>query len=172
MSDADPDTTSAASARSPIATFALGVGAMLVGFVVLPMFPVVDVAVLGWWLLDDLRRRPDARLGWLGWTSLGVFTALATATAVVVTSFDAHFDCGGTLGGYGEGASARLDTQCRDDRAWRVIVATVGTIFICGVGAFGLRRLGAGRSPRVVAASAIGSMMVAVGLLLTVLVVS
>ena len=33
-----------------------------------------------------------------------------------VLSFAAHFDCGGTFGGFGESASARLDEGCYADR--------------------------------------------------------
>ena len=172
MSDAATSTTPAASMRSRVTVLALGVGVMLIGFVVLPVFPLVVIAVLGWWLADDLQRRPDARLGWLGWTALGVFTVLATATAVVVTSFDTHFDCGGTLGGFGEGPDAQLDTRCRDDRWWRVIVGTVATVFVCGAGAVAVRRFGSGRSARSVAAATIGVMVAAVALVLTLLVVS
>ena len=175
-STADPvsisATPTAGAGRSSIATFALGLGAMLVGFVVIPVLPLVVVFVLGWWLADDLSRRPDARLGWLGWTSLGLLGVLMAAAAIVVTSFDAHFDCGGTLGGFGEGASTRLDTACRDARGWRVVVAAAGAVGVTGLGAFALRRWGAGRSPVAVAVAVVGGVVAAVGLLVPTLVVT
>jgi len=172
VSTADARTTAPGAGRSRIATVGLGVGAMLIGFVIIPVFPFVVVAVVSWWLADDLRRCSPGRLGWLGWFAFGVFAVLAIGTGFVVTLFDAHFDCGGTLGGYGEAADARLDTQCRDDRLWRTAVAVVATLLICLAGVFAVRRVGSLRSPLAVSAAVFGGMLVAIVVILAVLTVS
>ena len=145
---------------------------MLIGFVIIPAFPFVVLGVLIWWLADDLRRGSSGHLGWLGWLALGVFAVLALGSGFVVTLFDAHFDCGGTLGGYGEAADARLDTECRDDRLWRTVVAGVATLIICAAGVVAVRRLGSSRSPLAVSAAAVGGMLVAIVAALGVLTVS
>ncbi len=172
MSGLEPITAPAGAGRSRAAVVGLGVGAMLVGFVIIPIFPFVVLAVLIWWLADDLRRGSAGRLGWLGWLAFVVFAVLAIGTGFVVTLFDAHFDCGGTLGGFGEAADARLDTECRDDRLWRTAVAVVVTSLICLAGALAVRRFGPVRSPLAVSAAAIGGMLVAIVGVLAVLTVS
>ena len=161
MSETEQPIAGAGSTRSRIVVVGLGVGAMLVGLVIIPLFPFVVIAVVIWWLADDLRRGAPVRTGWLGWLALGVFAVLTVGTGFVVTLFDAHFDCGGTLGGYGEAADARLDTECRDARMWRTVVAGVVTLLICAGGVVALRRFGSSRSPLVVSAAVIGGMLAA-----------
>jgi hypothetical protein len=150
------------SQRSQRAIVGLGVGAMLVSFVVIPLFPFVVVSVLIWWLAEDLRRDPSRRPGWLGAAALGAFAVLAIATACIVTLFDAHFDCGGTLGGFGEASDARLDTECRDARLWRTALVGVVTTLMCVAGVVVVRRSRPSHSPLRVAAGVIVGVLVGV----------
>ena len=95
--------------------------------------------------------------------------------------FDAHFDCGGTLGGFGESASARLDDACLDRRILRVPIAML-IVLIGSVGAAILvrrwaRRQGDADSPRprppgAVAAAVVGACTVGWTIVIVVLVVT
>lgn len=97
---------------------------MLIGAVLIVPFPFAAVGIAAWWLAADLgrpRRRYPGRLG------IGALVLLALAGAVVATfviGFHTHFDCGGTLGDFGAGASAELDESCVDARAWRTPALT------------------------------------------------
>ncbi len=172
MSQVDQPAHPTGSDRSPAAVVGVGVAALLIGFVIFPILPFVSIAVVIWWLAEDLRRSASRRPGWLGRVALGGFTVLAVGTAFVVTVFDAHFDCGGTLGGFGEAADARLDTQCRDDRLWRTGVAVVVTSMICAAGAVAVRRSSSSRSPLTVSGIVVGGMITAIVVVVAVLTVS
>jgi hypothetical protein len=54
--------------------------------------------------------------------------------AAFLLSFAAHFDCGGTLGGFGESASARLDESCYEDRMRFVGVGVLGAALLPAIG--------------------------------------
>ncbi len=72
----------------------------------------------------DLEAKPPRLrtvfeiLGWI----VAVAIAVVASFLIVLGS---HFDCGGTLGGYGESASARLDQECYAARSWRAVIPFV-----------------------------------------------
>lgn len=156
---------------SRAAVVSLGVSALLVGFAIAPVFPIVVIGICCWWLYDDLVRDPNSRPGWLGWLALAIFTLAAAGVTAVVTIFDAHFDCGGTLGGFGEASDARLDQSCVDARQWRPIVSVTLALVVCGLAAFGVRRSEASQSPVSVALRTFGvsaAVIVAINVVLVV----
>ena len=55
-------------------------------------------------------------------------------------AIDNHFHCGGTLGGFGESANARLDEACVDARAWRFAVPLAVYVGALALRMFVLRR--------------------------------
>ena len=57
----------------------------------------------------------------LGW----IFAAAVTVVAVAVIGISNHFECGGTLGGFGESATANLDEACMGRRQWLLLVPPV-----------------------------------------------
>lgn len=63
-------------------------------------------------------------------------------------AIDNHFCCGGTLGGFGESANARLDEACVDARAWRFAVPLAIYVGALGLRVFVLRRRRIVRSHR------------------------
>ena len=65
---------------------------------------------------------------------------------MIVVGLDAHFDCGGTLGGFGESASARLDEACASRRAWRPVAGGVAMIAVTIVAGLRVRRSSGARS--------------------------
>ena len=97
---------------------------VLVGAVLIVPFPFAAVGIAAWWLAAHLgqpRRRYPGRLG-IG--ALVLLTLAGAAVATFVIGFDTYFDCGGTLGGFGAGASAELDESCVDAQAWRTPALT------------------------------------------------
>jgi hypothetical protein len=94
------------------------------------VFPalIVSPAVLAWWLHIDLTRSDGPRPGWLGMVALAVYAIAASVVVVIVVSLDSHFECGGTFGGFGESASARLDDACVSARGWRPVAGAVAMI--------------------------------------------
>lgn len=154
---ASPGAASGSGPRlSRPAVVSLGVSACLLGAVFVPVLPLVVVGVCVWWLTDDLARDPSRRPGWLGWLSLGLFAASAAVTVGIGLILDAHFDCGGTLGGFGEAADARLDDACFGNSLWRPIVGVTLTLLVTG---FAVYRVGVSHesaSPLVVASRTYG----------------
>jgi hypothetical protein len=102
--------------------------------------PVVFPAILAWWLHIDLTRPDQPRPGWLGVVALTVYAIAASIVVVVVVSLDSHFACGGTLGGFGESASARLDNACVSSRGWRPVVGAVAMIALTIAAGVRIRR--------------------------------
>lgn len=104
------------------------------------LVPLVAAVVAGWWLMVDARSAGDSAPGWLGKAGLAVLAVVWIATAWLVVGFDAHFDCGGTLGGFGESSSARLDEECYGRRALKIPFAVSVIVAGAVVGGFALRR--------------------------------
>lgn len=113
---------------------AIGVGGIVASAFTFVLLPVVTTVVAGWWLVADMRVAGARSPGWLGKVALAVLAALWLAIAWLVVGFDAHVDCGGTLGGFGESANARLDDECFDRRILRVPIAML-IVLIGSVGA-------------------------------------
>ena len=80
----------------------------------------------------------------LAWI-LGLGGVLVAWAAIAI---DNHFCCGGTLGGFGESANARLDEACVDARAWRFAVPLALYVGALGLRVFVLRRRRIVRSHR------------------------
>jgi hypothetical protein len=107
---------------------AIGVGGIVASAFTFVLLPVVATVVAGWWLVADMRGAGARAPGWLGKVALAVLAALWLAISWLVVGFDAHFDCGGTLGGFGESASARLDDDCYERRVLRVPIVGACTV--------------------------------------------
>lgn len=112
-------------------------------FVLVPL--AVAVVAAAWLMVDadlDDRRAP----GWLGKVGLILLAVAWAATAWLVLTFDSHFSCGGTLGGFGESASARLDEQCFD-RVWIRVPIAVAIVSVSSAAIGVLQRRRALRTP-------------------------
>ncbi len=118
----------------------VGTLAILASFGLVFPAPVVLPAVLAWWLHIDMTRSDQPRPGWLGVVALSVYAIAASVVVVIVVSLDSHFECGGTLGGFGESASARLDEGCVSSRGWRPVVGAVAMISLTIVAGVRIRR--------------------------------
>ena len=102
--------------------------------------PLVIPSVLAWWLHIDLAASDERRPGRLGIAALVVYAIAASAMVAFVVGFDSHFDCGGTLGGFGESSSARLDEACVSRRAWRPVVGGVTMVALTIAAGVRIRR--------------------------------
>jgi hypothetical protein len=106
----------------------VGVAAICASVFSLVLVPLVTTLVTAWWATLDARDAGERAPGRLGIVGLVLWSAVWALTAFVVLVFDAHFDCGGTFGGFGESASARLDVACRDRRTWRAIAGVLTVV--------------------------------------------
>ncbi len=104
-------------------TVAIGVTAIVVSAFTFVLLPIVVALVAAWWLATDARSTGARAPGTFGKIALVMLASCWVAVAALVLAFDAHFDCGGTLGGFGESANARLDDACYDRRSLRVLIA-------------------------------------------------
>jgi hypothetical protein len=134
----------------------IGVSALLVGFVIAPIFPFVVAGVCGWWLYDDLARDSSRRPGWLGMTSLAVFSLVALVATAIVTILATNADCGADLFGGSADGEGLFDRACADRERWRSVVAVSLALVVCGIAAFGVHRSDAAQAPGAVAARTIG----------------
>ena len=102
--------------------------------------------------MDDRLDRPDRKqaseptgrfkLAVVGW----IAAVLVTLVAVAAIGFDNHLACGGTLGGYGEGATTRLNEDCMAARQWRELVPFGILLVLIGVRVRAARRRRRGRT--------------------------
>ena len=159
----------AAPKLSRAAVVSLGVTAMLVAFVLIPVFPFVVAAVMVWWLADDLRRDPSTRPGWLGTLVFVVFTLAAAFIVLVITVLFVDESCGRELF---NSSTENFDQACADAQRWRSVVGVTLTLVVSGFGYVGVRRSEPSQSPLVVAARTIGVMALAVTGATTILVVT
>lgn len=111
-----------------LSAIVVGVVAVAVSLVGVVTLPLVATLVAAWWATLDARDRGAGAPGRLGKAALVLLAVAWGAAATLVLSFDTHFDCGGTLGGFGESANARLDESCVDRRSWRTLVGLVGVV--------------------------------------------
>jgi hypothetical protein len=161
-------------------TIASGIAAIAISAFTFVLVPIVVAMVAAWWLATDARSTGSRAPGALGKFALAMLAVAWAATSTLVVGFDAHFDCGGTLGGFGESANARLDADCYDRRSLRLwIVLPVVLLGVIGAGIAVRRRAGSwketsakarGRSPTAVALLAVGSCVVVWTAVLVVLV--
>ena len=156
---------------SRAAVVSLGVCAMLVGFLIIPVFPFVVAAVMAWWLTDDLRRSPSSRPGWLGIVVFVVFTLVAVVSVTFVTILDVDVSCGRNLFESARDAET-FDQECASAQRWRSVVAVSLTLVACGLGFYGVRRSDESQSPLAVAARTVGVMSLVVVGVTTILVVT
>jgi|GEM_PF-4282348 len=164
--------TGAFGSMSRPAVVSIGVSVIMVSVIVLPALPLVVPAVCVWWLADDLTRNPDRRPAVLGWVALIGFAVVAVVGVTGVTIVDTHFDCGGTLGGFGESADARLDQSCADGRRWRSVVGVTLTLALCAAGIISVRRSEPSTPPLAVAARTIAIMLISIIVLTGILVIT
>lgn len=106
----------------------VGVAVIAVSLVTMVLVPLVVAAVVTAWLVVDADIEQRRAPGWFGKIALALLAVVWAATATVVLVFEAHFSCGGTLGGFGESANARLDEACYDRRLVRRLPATLAVI--------------------------------------------
>ena len=132
---------------SRTAVVSLGVTALLIGFVIAPIFPFVVAGVCGWWLYDDLARDPSSRPGWLGLVSLAVFTLVAIVATTIVTVLATNADCGSNVFGGVEDGPSSFDQACADAQRWRSVVAVSLTLVVCAMATIGVRRSDADQAP-------------------------
>lgn len=127
-------------ARSHPWVVAVGLLAVAGSVTTVVLVPLVAALVAGWWLMVDARSAGESVPGWLGKAGLALLAVVWIATAWLIVGFDAHFDCGGTLGGFGESSSARLDEECYGRRALKIPLAVSVVVAGALVGGFALRR--------------------------------
>jgi quinol-cytochrome oxidoreductase complex cytochrome b subunit len=152
----DLTVASSAPKLTRAAVVSLGVCALLIGFVIAPIFPFVVVGVCGWWLYDDLVRNPSRRPGWLGITSLAVFTLVALSATAIVTILATNADCGADLFASSTDGDSTFDRACADRERWQSVVAVSLALVVCGLAAFGVRRSDATQRPGAVVTRTFG----------------